>query len=128
MEELFARLTRYRLAVCTVFLGFFAAGIYALFNLPIDAFPDLANNQVQVMTDAPAMGALEVEQLVTIPIESIMNGLPASGANSLSLQIWTFRGHRCLQRFSGYVLRPPARFLKDCKRPGRAFLRKQCRN
>jgi len=76
MEEFFARITRYRMAVCVVFAGFVAAGIYALLNLPIDAFPDLANNQVQVMTEAPAMGALEVEQLVTIPIESIMNGLP----------------------------------------------------
>src|ERR1700738_1002185 len=76
MEEFFARLTRFRLGVCIVFLGFFAAGIYALAHLPIDAFPDLANNQVQVLTEAPAMGPLEVEQLVTIPIESIMNGLP----------------------------------------------------
>ena len=76
MEDFFAGLTRYRLAVCLVFAGFFAAGIYALMRLPIDAFPDLANNQVQVLTEAPAMGPLEVEQLVTIPIESIMNGLP----------------------------------------------------
>jgi cobalt-zinc-cadmium resistance protein CzcA len=76
MEEFFARLTKFRLAVCLVFVGFFAAGVYALLNLPIDAFPDLANNQVQILTEAPAMGPLEVEQLVTIPIESIMNGLP----------------------------------------------------
>lgn len=76
MEEFFARLTKFRLAVCFVFVGFFAAGVYALLNLPIDAFPDLANNQVQILTEAPAMGPLEVEQLVTIPIESIMNGLP----------------------------------------------------
>jgi heavy metal efflux system protein len=76
MEDFFASLTRYRLAVCLVFAAFFAAGIYALMNLPIDAFPDLANNQVQILTEAPSMGPLEVEQLVTIPIESIMNGLP----------------------------------------------------
>lgn len=76
MEEFFARLTRFRLAVCVIFCGFFAAGVYALMRLPIDAFPDLANNQVQVLTEAKAMGPLEVEQLVTIPIESIMNGLP----------------------------------------------------
>lgn len=76
MEEFFAKLTRFRLAVCLVFIVFFAAGVYALLNLPIDAFPDLANNQVQIITEAPAMGPLEVEQLVTIPMESIMNGLP----------------------------------------------------
>ncbi|HEY9679410.1 MAG TPA: CusA/CzcA family heavy metal efflux RND transporter [Drouetiella sp.] len=76
MEEFFARLTRFRVAVCLIFGAFFAAGIYALMNLPIDAFPDLANNQVQILTEAPAMGVLEVEQQVTIPIESVMNGLP----------------------------------------------------
>ena len=51
-------------------------GVEALRSLPIDAFPDLANNQVQILTDAPGMAPLEAEQLVTIPIESIMNGLP----------------------------------------------------
>jgi len=77
MEAFFAQLTRYRLPVCIVFalLSFF--GIKALLGLPIDAFPDLANNQVQIITEAPGMGPLEVEQLVTIPIESIMNGLPS---------------------------------------------------
>ncbi|HEY9712578.1 MAG TPA: efflux RND transporter permease subunit, partial [Chroococcales cyanobacterium] len=76
MEEFFAQLTKYKWAVCVVFFGFAIAGIYALLHLPIDAFPDLASNQVQVLTESQAMGPLEVEQLVTIPIESIMNGLP----------------------------------------------------
>ena len=51
-------------------------GVRALLSIPIDAFPDLTNNQVTVVTDAPGMAAVEVEQLVTFPIESAMMGLP----------------------------------------------------
>jgi heavy metal efflux system protein len=77
MEFFIAKFCRYRLGVCLVFILFAAAGIQALLNIPIDAFPDLANNQVQIMTEAPGMGPTEVEQLVTIPMETIMNGLPS---------------------------------------------------
>jgi cobalt-zinc-cadmium resistance protein CzcA len=76
MESFFANLVKHRLPVCIFFLFVLAGGIQALVTLPIDAFPDLANNQVQILTDAPGMAPLEAEQLVTIPIESIMNGLP----------------------------------------------------
>ena len=53
-----------------------AAGFSALYRIPIDAFPDLTNNQVTVITQAPGMAPVEVEQLVTFPIESSMMGLP----------------------------------------------------
>ncbi len=51
-------------------------GLRSLFNLPIAAFPDLTNNQVVIVTEAPGMASVEVEQLVTFPIESAMMGLP----------------------------------------------------
>lgn len=76
MESFFANLVKHRLPVCIFFFFVLAGGVQALVTLPIDAFPDLANNQVQILTDAPGMAPLEAEQLVTIPIESIMNGLP----------------------------------------------------
>lgn len=76
MESFFGNLVKHRLPICIFFLFVLVGGIQALVNLPIDAFPDLANNQVQILTDAPGMAPLEAEQLVTIPIESIMNGLP----------------------------------------------------
>jgi cobalt-zinc-cadmium resistance protein CzcA len=51
-------------------------GGYALFQLPIDAVPDITNVQVQVLTKAPALGPVEMEQFITYPIEAAMNGLP----------------------------------------------------
>ena len=53
-----------------------ALGAFALFQLPIDAVPDITNVQVQVLTKAPALGPVEMEQFVTYPIEAAMNGLP----------------------------------------------------
>ncbi|MBX9687469.1 MAG: CusA/CzcA family heavy metal efflux RND transporter [Candidatus Obscuribacterales bacterium] len=76
MESFFAGLLKQRMTVFLSFALVFAMGFAALSKLPIDAFPDLANNQVQVLTEAPGMAPLEVEQLVTIPLESIMNGIP----------------------------------------------------
>ncbi|MFQ3650062.1 MAG: CusA/CzcA family heavy metal efflux RND transporter [Gemmataceae bacterium] len=52
------------------------AGGYAAVNLAIDAVPDVTNVQVQIMTTAPALGPLEVEQAITIPVESAMSGMP----------------------------------------------------
>ncbi len=75
MENFFASLVKHKLPICLFFFLAVIGGNQALTRLPIDAFPDLANNQVQILTDAPGMAPLEVEQLVTIPIESIMNGL-----------------------------------------------------
>src|SRR5580693_7089855 len=45
-------------------------------NLPVEAYPDVANNYVQIITQWPGRAAEEVEQQVTIPIEIVMNGIP----------------------------------------------------
>ncbi len=47
-------------------------GIYNFFNLPLDAVPDITNNQVQVITSAPSLSPQEVEQLITYPVEIAM--------------------------------------------------------
>ena len=52
------------------------SGVYVAVNLPIDAFPDLTNNQVVVITEAGPMSPTEVEQQITYPIESSLMGLP----------------------------------------------------
>ena len=51
-------------------------GVYSAVNLPIDAVPDLTNVQVQVITEAPALSPLEVESLLSFPVEGAMSGLP----------------------------------------------------
>lgn len=51
-------------------------GIWSISKVPVDAVPDITNNQVQVITQAPSLGAEEVEQFITYPIELAMSNLP----------------------------------------------------
>jgi len=51
-------------------------GVYQITRLPIDAVPDITNNQVQVITTAPALGAEDVERLITFPIEQAISNIP----------------------------------------------------
>ena len=51
-------------------------GAYSMYKLPIDAVPDITNNQVQIITQAPNLGAQEVEQFVTAPVELAMSNIP----------------------------------------------------
>ncbi|WZO98322.1 CusA/CzcA family heavy metal efflux RND transporter [Isosphaeraceae bacterium EP7] len=53
-----------------------AMGVYSALNLPIDAIPDLTNVQVQILTEAAALSPLEVETLISFPVEGAMSGLP----------------------------------------------------
>ena len=62
-----------------VLLGVFVLilfGVYSYVNLPIDAFPDVTNVQVEILSTAPGLSALEIERFVTYPIENAMRGLP----------------------------------------------------
>src|SRR5215471_9380177 len=70
----FALNNRFLVVVLAILL--FGWGIISFENLPIEAYPDVANNYVQVITQWPGRAAEEVEQQVTIPIEIVMNGLP----------------------------------------------------
>lgn len=65
-----------RLLVILVVLLVGALGIRAAQRLPIDAVPDVTNVQVQVLTTAPELGPLEIEQFITVPVETVMSGLP----------------------------------------------------
>ena len=51
-------------------------GSYSFTKLPIDAVPDITNNQVQVITVAPSQSALDIERLVTFPVEQTMATIP----------------------------------------------------
>jgi cobalt-zinc-cadmium resistance protein CzcA len=64
-------------AIVLVLAGLFSiAGINAFRHLPVEAYPDVTNVSVQIITLFPGHAAEEVERLVTIPIESQMNGIP----------------------------------------------------
>ncbi len=65
-----------RFLVLVLGLLLVAAGVAHMLRLPIDAVPDVTNVQVQVLTKAPALAPLEIERLVTFPVESAMAGLP----------------------------------------------------
>src|SRR6204780_4204293 len=54
----------------------FAAGIVSFERLPIEAYPDVADNYVEIITQWPGISAEQIEQQVTIPLEVAMNGIP----------------------------------------------------
>ena len=65
-----------KVAIGLMTLALIIWGIYSLTRLPIDAVPDITNNQVQVISQAPSLGAQEVEQFITAPIELAMANIP----------------------------------------------------
>ncbi|HLE25561.1 MAG TPA: efflux RND transporter permease subunit [Thermodesulfobacteriota bacterium] len=70
----FALQQRFLILVFTAL--FIGIGVYSAKKLPIDAFPDVTNIQVQIITQAEGMAPTEVERLVSFPIEVTMTGLP----------------------------------------------------
>src|ERR1700722_13723056 len=64
------------LLVLGLALILFAGGIVSFERLPIEAYPDVADNYVEVITQWPGISAEQIEQQVTIPLEVVMNGIP----------------------------------------------------
>ena len=65
-----------RFVVLSVALLVLIAGFIAFKKLPVEAYPDVANTWVQVITQWPGRAAEEVEQQITVPIEIQVNGIP----------------------------------------------------
>ena len=65
-----------KLIIGLFILALIGYGSYQIKKLPIDAVPDITDNQVQVITITPALGAPEVERLITFPIEQVNNNIP----------------------------------------------------
>ncbi|MEQ1567736.1 MAG: CusA/CzcA family heavy metal efflux RND transporter [Myxococcota bacterium] len=76
LDRLIAWSLRNRLLVVVLVLLAVLFGVRAATRLPIDAVPDVTNVQVQILTDSPGLGPLEVERFVTYPVEGAMSGLP----------------------------------------------------
>jgi len=69
----------HRLIVIVVAVVLTGAGVYAWRTLPIDAFPDVTNVQVMILTEAPGLAPMDVEQQISFPLELAMQGLPDVG-------------------------------------------------
>jgi cobalt-zinc-cadmium resistance protein CzcA len=65
-----------RFLVLVAALLLFAWGAISFHQLPVEAYPDVANNYVEIITQWPGISAEQIEQQVTIPLESAMNGIP----------------------------------------------------
>ncbi len=76
IDRLIAFALKQRLLILLAVAILIGGGILAFVRLPIDAFPDVTNIQVQVITKAPGMSPVEIEQLVTFPLEVDLMGLP----------------------------------------------------
>ena len=79
LKKMFKKIVRFSIrkklfvALTTLFL--MIGGIYSMLTLPIDAVPDITNNQVQIVTVSPTLAPQEVEQLITFPIEVAMSNI-----------------------------------------------------
>ena len=76
MKNLVAAALEYRFVVLILTAVVAVFGVFSLARLPIDAVPDITPNQVLVLSKAPALSPLEIEQYLTFPVESAMTGLP----------------------------------------------------
>ena len=65
-----------RFLVLAAALLLFAWGAVSFHQLPVEAYPDVANNYVEIITQWPGISAEQIEQQVTIPLENVMNGIP----------------------------------------------------
>ncbi|HEX5819212.1 MAG TPA: CusA/CzcA family heavy metal efflux RND transporter [Gemmatimonadales bacterium] len=78
VERFTAAALRQRLFVILCVAALVVTGVVAWRDVPVEAFPDLTNNQVVVVTDAPGLAAPEVEQRVTYPLETALMGTPGA--------------------------------------------------
>lgn len=77
MKKLITVFIRRRWLMATIFCIISIFGIYAWQQLAIDAYPDIADVTVQVVTQVPGLAAEEVEEQITIPLERALNGIPS---------------------------------------------------
>jgi heavy metal efflux system protein len=86
LQRFTAQALRSRIVIVALLAVFVCGGIVSFRSLPVEAYPDVTNVQVQIITLFPGHAAEEVEQLVTVPVENEMNGIPKRAAmRSISL-------------------------------------------
>lgn len=75
-QKLITYSIRHKLVIGVLSIALAIWGVWALVHLPFDSTPDITDNQVQVITQAPSLGAQEVEQYVTTPVEMALANIP----------------------------------------------------
>src|SRR5262245_32850530 len=76
LRSLLVASLRYRVAVVALAAALLVGGAFRALNSPLDVFPEFAPPLVEVQVEAPGLSSEAVEQLVTIPLESALNGVP----------------------------------------------------
>ena len=118
MNKLIKLALKRRWLVAVAFLVISAFGLYSWSQLAIDAYPDIADVTVQVVTQVPGLAAEEIEQQISIPLERALNGIPSlsmmRSKNTFGLSIivlvfddgtedyWALN-HSCLLRIGDYI-------------------------
>ena len=75
-QKLITYSIRHKLVIGVLSIALAIWGVWSLIHLPFDSTPDITDNQVQVITQAPSLGAQEVEQYVTTPVEMALANIP----------------------------------------------------
>jgi cobalt-zinc-cadmium resistance protein CzcA len=76
INQIIAFSIKNKLIVGLLTMALIAGGIWSITKVPLDAVPDITNNQVQVITQAPNLATEDIEQFVTYPVELAMANLP----------------------------------------------------
>jgi cobalt-zinc-cadmium resistance protein CzcA len=76
INKIIAFSIKQKLVVAFLVLMLILLGIFSAIKLPIDAVPDITNNQIQIITSSPTLSATEVERFITYPVEIAMKSLP----------------------------------------------------
>ncbi len=76
LNRIIAFSVKQKLTIGLFVVALIAYGSYQVTKLPIDAVPDITNNQVQIITTAPALGATDIERLITFPVEQANSNIP----------------------------------------------------
>lgn len=76
INKIIAFSIKQKLVIGFLVLILILSGIYSAIKLPIDAVPDITNNQIQIITSSPTLSATEVERFITYPVEIAMKSLP----------------------------------------------------
>lgn len=76
IDKIIAYSIQNKLIIGLFTISIICAGIWSMTKVPIDAVPDITNNQVQIITQAPNLGTVDIEQFVTYPIEIAMANMP----------------------------------------------------